>query len=585
VKKDELTQEKSRQGEVPARDLSLLASALLHDAQRGMTRIQFLIQVSRRLLDFSGCDQIDIRLTHGQLRYWWSAYFDTELHYDFRATRDADSEPNGAEIVPDFDPVLEALCACVVKGTCDHTQPGFSDRGSFCCRDTSEPLALKFNSTAPPLPQPPTLRQPNQSLIIVRLEAEGTNVGLMLLRKWAPGFWNTADLTTYERVAEILGLAVADRRAQSALRERIKELTCLYGIAITVARTGRPIEETLKAVVELLPPAWQFPEIACATISLDDLVIRTDRFHDMTHRQTADIVVHGTARGRVEVGYYGDRPEFLEGPFLVEENNLLEAVARQVAIIVERREAERERARLKAQLLHADRLATIGQLSAGIAHELNEPLSNILGFAQLAAKCPGVPEQAARDIEKITAASLYAREVIRKLMLYARQTPPRTRRVDLNQTVEEGLTVFDLRCEAKKIHLQRRLAPGLPLITADSAQLNQVLVNLVVNAIHAMPEGGTLTVETQNTGDHVLLAVEDTGIGMTDEIARKVFLPFFTTKDVNEGTGLGLAVVHGIITAHGGTITVTSAPGKGARFEIRLPVKPPEDLEENNNGR
>ncbi|HEO71848.1 MAG TPA: PAS domain-containing sensor histidine kinase, partial [Candidatus Hydrogenedentes bacterium] len=224
------------------------------------------------------------------------------------------------------------------------------------------------------------------------------------------------------------------------------------------------------------------------------------------------------------------------------------------------------------QLLHADRLATLGVLAAGVAHELNEPLGNILGFAQLARKCPDLPEAVARDITKIEAASLHAREIIKKLMVFARQTPPQRVRVDLNEVVEEGLYFFRARCVKAGVQLTCALAPDLPVIMADPAQLNQVLVNLVVNALHAMPDGGALLVETTRVDGQVVLRVQDTGVGMTEATLEKIFVPFFTTKDVGQGTGLGLPVVHGIVTAHGGTIHVDGRQGEGARFEIRFPA-------------
>jgi two-component system NtrC family sensor kinase len=120
----------------------------------------------------------------------------------------------------------------------------------------------------------------------------------------------------------------------------------------------------------------------------------------------------------------------------------------------------------------------------------------------------------------------------------------------------------------------------LPMITADPAQLKQVLVNLVVNAVQAMPDGGTLIVSTRASDSCVLLTVVDTGVGMSEDVREKILLPFFTTKDVNEGTGLGLAVVHGIVTSHGGSIKVESQPGHGTRLEIRLPVTGPGNTQE-----
>lgn len=362
------------------------------------------------------------------------------------------------------------------------------------------------------------------------------------------------------------------RSAEAALRERVKELTCLYGIAQVAGRPGISLQEILHDIVVLLPPAWQYPGIASARIVLDERSYATLGFRDGCWKQRADIAVDGTRRGVIEVVYAEDRPELDEGPFLQEERSLIDAVARQVALIIERKQVEEDKSKLQDQLRHADRLATIGMLAAGVAHELNEPVGNILGFAQLARTCPGLPESADQDIGKIEAASLHTREIIRKLLAFARQMPPQKTWVDLNRVVEEGVYFLEARCAKGGVELVRSLAADLPEITADPAQLNQVLVNLVVNALQAMPEGGKLTVATRAHDDHVLLAVEDTGIGMSEEVLERIFVPFFTTKEVGQGTGLGLPVAHGLVTSHGGSLKVESEVGRGTRFEIRLPV-------------
>ncbi len=360
-----------------------------------------------------------------------------------------------------------------------------------------------------------------------------------------------------------------------ALRERVKELACLYGIAQLVTEQELPLESLLRRVVELLPPAWQYPEVARARITVDGRHYDSAASVDGVSRQSADIVVAGTPRGRAEVVYTEDRPAADEGPFLREERHLIDAVARQVALIIQRREAERDKVRLQAQLRHADRLATIGVLAAGVAHELNEPLGNILGFAQLMKKAKGLAPQAAADLAKIEAASLQAREIIRKLLIFARPVPAEPRRMNLNQVIEEGLELFKARCAQENVQLETDLSPALPSIIGNAVQLSQVLVNLVVNALQAMPGGGRLTVRTRPVGDQALWTVEDTGVGMAPEVLEKIFLPFFTTKDVGQGTGLGLSVVHGIVTAHGGTIRADSRAGRGARFEILLPLARP----------
>jgi len=357
-----------------------------------------------------------------------------------------------------------------------------------------------------------------------------------------------------------------------ALRERVKELSCLYRInQIFEESTGSP-DEVFQRIVELLPPAWQYPEITSARIVVDGRQFVSRGFKEGFQRQAAEVIVGGRACGVVEVVYAERRLPRDEGPFLKDERSLLDAIARQIAVIVEHQQAEEERVRLQKQLMHADRLATIGQLAAGVAHELNEPLSSILGFAQLLERGSGMPEGARQDIQKIVTASLHAREIIKKLLLFARQTPTFRGPVHINDVVLGAIDLFRHHFEKEGIELVCVPCPEMPVLTADAGQLTQVLVNLVVNAVQAMPEGGKLTVRTHTQDGNVVCIVEDTGVGMTEEVQDRLFVPFFTTKEVNQGTGLGLPVVHGIVTSHGGTIAVRSTPGQGTTFTVRLPI-------------
>ncbi len=379
-----------------------------------------------------------------------------------------------------------------------------------------------------------------------------------------------------ERIAILLGITFARHRTQAALVERVKELTCLHGIARAVGQHEADFAAVLQEVVALLPPAWQYPEAARTRIVLDGRIYMTPGFEQTRSHQSADIVVRGHTRGRVDVGYVDAKPFADEGPFLAEERALINSVAQELGSLVARRSIEEERARLQEQLRHADRLATIGQLSAGVAHELNEPLAAILGFAQLCRKHERLPQPAAVDLDKIIVATLHARETVKKLMLFARPRPPVRELVNLKWVVQEGIPLLESRARKAGIEIRRQVDGDLPEILADPNQLYQVLVNLMVNAIQAMPEGGLLSLETYTEGGCVVLAVEDQGVGMTAQVLQHIFDPFFTTKDAGEGTGLGLPVVHGIVTSHGGTIRVRSEVGQGSRFEVHLPIKAPE---------
>ncbi|RPJ77184.1 MAG: hypothetical protein EHM15_00735 [Desulfobacteraceae bacterium] len=395
--------------------------------------------------------------------------------------------------------------------------------------------------------------------------------GCLALTFHAPRRADAVSRSILDRLAALIGLSLSHNRSRFELRERVKELTCMYSIASLAMDSAQTLESFLQRVAELLPAAYLHPDITEARVTFDGRSFHTAGFVPTATRQSAPIVVGGLHRGEAEVIYREPRPELDEGSFLAEERRLLDSVAREIALIIERKEAESEKVRLQAQLQHADRLATIGKLAAGVAHELNEPLTGILGFAELLAEIPDMPAQAASDLARIEAAALHAREVVRKLLLFARQISPRQDPVDVNRLAAEVASFFDARCTQQGIDLRLALEENLPAIPADEAQIRQILVNLVVNAIHAMDTGGRLTVSTRRRGAEVLLRVRDTGAGIPEEIREKIFLPFFTTKDIDQGTGLGLSVVHGIVKSHRGRIKFSSTPGKGSEFRVYLP--------------
>ncbi len=555
-------------------DYAELSRSILRLANRGVPRSDFAREVLTLLVDFSGADEAQVRVNESSRQYCGRLRRSDPTSFEFKMKARRPATDGEDADCDDDSPDLRQVCRAVIRGDAESGLPWYTRNGSFWTGDTSEPVGSAGL----------VIGGGYVSLAVIRFAVGEDSHGLVLLWSRERSFLSETDVGFYEGVAQTIGVALADRRAQAALRERVKELTCLYGIDQVREREDLSLPQTLQAIVELLPPAWLYPQITRARIRVDGVDYATPGFGAGPQRLGADISVRGTVRGFVEVQYAEPRPVLDEGPFLRDERRLIDAVANQVAVLIERRHAEEERARLETQLRHADRLATIGQLAAGVAHELNEPLGNVLGFAQLASKAQALPQAAADDIKKVVTAALHAREIVSKLMLFARQKMPAHGQVKLNELVENGLYLLESRCAKAGIRVVRRLDPSLLDIVADAGQIQQVLVNLVVNAIQAMPEGGTLTITTEHNRDAVALIVEDTGIGMSDDVLNKVFMPFFTTKAVGEGTGLGLSVVHGIVTAHGGSIEAESKPGQGACFRVLLPIAGPAETEKEEPG-
>jgi len=543
-----------------------LGDPLVHNllclATGGLPRAEFLRSVSSALAEAAGCEAVELWLREepGWVR--------TRLATGPDERFELSSREAGPAFAEWFRPGGGAGDARATESRVRTTARSFFVKGGCAWSDELEGAPGEDDAGGPGA---------LSSVAVLPFTIVGGIVGWLQLGSRMRHYFGAESVGLLRRVAETLALVVVGQGAEAALRERVKELTCLYSLAQVAERPGISLEELLQGVAELLPPAWQYPEIAVARIEVEGMSCSTSAFDRTVASQKAAIVIRGEVLGRIEVGYTSERPGLDEGPFLSEERSLVDAVARELAAVIERRRAAEERTLLEGQLLHADRLATIGQLAAGLAHELNEPLAAILGFAQLSQKADGLPEEPRRDLGKIAAAALHAREIVRKLMLFARQTTPRAESLDLNEVVRDGLELLGSRCARDGIDVRCFLEEGLPRITADRSQLQQVLINLMVNALQAMPEGGRLAIRTRSAEDSVALTVQDDGVGMDEEVKGQIFLPFFTTKDVDQGTGLGLAVVHGIVASHGGSIVVESELGRGSTFEVELPLDGIED--------
>lgn len=543
---------------------------ILSISNKRVPKIDFLQEISKKMLEFTNADSVEFLMNDNDTFIYSrkTSIEDYSFQYEvIPAIKNSDGVflPELKSDLPNFNLHLKVF-------TKNNNQEvnGITPSGSLVGQMSKDTSIIKTDSEIEN--NSVTSEKASMKFVVIPVNFGNSNIGTMLLTSSYPNFLQDTDIELLEKAAQNIGIAMVNQRTQSALKERVKELSCIYRITQVAENEDASLESILRSIAELIPTAWQYPEITSAKITYKQNSYISINYRPGWQKQVSDIIVWGLKKGVVEVSYSELRPVLDEGPFSREERNLIDAISRQVSLVIERREAQKERIELQDQLRHADRLAMIGQLAAGVAHELNEPLGNILGFAQLIQKRKDFEEQTEKDIDKIIKASLHAREIIRKLLLFAREIKTSFHPVDINKVIESGLYFLESRCLRMGIEVIKKLDKNIPNVMGDESQLHQALVNLVVNAIQAMPDGGRLLLQTHRENDNIIINVEDNGIGMTDDLKSKIFIPFFTTKDINEGTGLGLAVVHGIIMSHKGQIRVESELGRGSKFELKIPV-------------
>ena len=259
-------------------------------------------------------------------------------------------------------------------------------------------------------------------------------------------------------------------------------------------------------------------------------------------------------------------------------------------------EATRDLHQAQAEAARGEKLASVGLLAAGIAHELNNPLTGVLTFSTLVRKQMPADSPEAEDLDLVIQETKRCAAIIRRLLDFAREKAPEKNFVDLNRLVEETTDLIEQSVQGAGIELTVELDPAVPTVWVDEDLIKQVVMNLLVNAQHAIETDGTIAVRTRLCEDYrrgpgagpaidmVELSIRDTGCGIPEENMPKIFDPFFTTKGVGRGTGLGLSVSHGTIEAHGGSIEVDSTVGEGTEFRVYLPIdNPPADVDAQEN--
>jgi len=559
-----------------AKGFHTLTYQILQVAKQGLLRPHFQREVSKMIMNFSGCNVVELWLKDHDKYFRCKAKRFPRASFVFEIM--TCSEDGKSKITPGQgdDPDLFHLCCDIILGQADLSQPGFKKSGSYWSGSIKRPFPLHSKQDKKSSLQGLNTGEDCLSLALIPLRLDHQNIGLLQLKSNRKNYFSMDEIEFYENLSQTLGMALAHQDAQVELRERVKELTCLYGIAHLAAQPHKSIKKILQDIAELLPPAWLYPEITSAKILLDGHSYSTPDFQEGRYKQMADIIVSGERRGGVEVLYGEERPMLDEGPFLKEERNLIDAVAREIAIIIKRREVEDDQFRLREQLIRSEKMAALGQLSAGIAHEIRTPLTSIKIFIQSLEKEIDLDSDRKEDFKIIKKEIDRINENVIRFLNFARPQDPQLQEVNINALVMETLTLLAAKIKNVGIQLNISLPEDSPPVEGDPKQLSQVFLNLLLNAIEAMPHGGLLTIRSTSkviphTQDEMIqLLIQDTGCGIPEKDRPYLFDPFFTTKDA--GTGLGLSIVYSIVQKHNGQIEVESETGKGSSFIVSLPA-------------
>lgn len=352
------------------------------------------------------------------------------------------------------------------------------------------------------------------------------------------------------------------------LEERVKELHCLYGISNLVEKPGVSLKEILQGIVDLIPASWQYPGITCSRILLENKEIKTKNLIETIWKQSADIIVHNEKAGTIEVFYLEEKQKIYEGPFLKEERDLINAVAERICKIVERKRITEALKKAQEELIIKEKLAAIGQFSAGIAHELRNPLSVIDSSVYfLKKKLKGCDEKTAEHLDRIKSKVKSSVAVIESLLNLTQMKQLRLEKLGIKTLVSEVLSSVDT---PSGIKVTQSFPEGDVLLYVDRRLLSLAFKNILKNSIEAMGGTGSITVTIRVTSiDRVEILFTDTGPGIDIEDIDKIFQPFFSTK--SGSIGFGLSIARMVIDSHKGTIEVRSEKEKGVIFIILLP--------------
>ncbi len=404
-----------------------------------------------------------------------------------------------------------------------------------------------------------------RGILIVPINRRRERIGAVAVTSRTPRTFTPVEIARVEAMTDMLTVTLSNAELVESLRQAEWRFRTLFraapDVVLTVLQSGR-VREANDAVREVagIDPVHLVGRLLADIVLPDDRAMITDALGR---------AIEGTAtRCEVRIPRQGAPPRVVA----FAASRLPEADPPAALVIGRDVTAERD---LRARLVETERLAAVGELVAGVAHEVNNPLSSISAFAQLLLRDPALTAAHREPIEVIKSETARASQVVKDLLAFARRSENRREALDLDILVERTLRLRGFQLADANVTVDLRLDRELPPVVADGRQLQQVVLNLVTNAVQAMAPlgGGTLRVTTRALPGSVVLEITDTGPGIPDRVRAHVFEPFFTTKGEGEGTGLGLSVSYGIITAHGGSIGIADTSPRGTTMVVSLPLE------------
>jgi two-component system NtrC family sensor kinase len=352
--------------------------------------------------------------------------------------------------------------------------------------------------------------------------------------------------------------------------------------------TLRQSEEKLRVIIESIPQGVAVSDMNAKLLQVNNAVLQLHGYgrQELIGRSAFTLIAeedHARAMDNLKKTLETGRSGTLEYTFIRRDGSTFPAQLSAALIkdgsgkpigFVAVTEDISDRKKMEGQLILTDRLASIGQLAAGMAHELNNPLTGVIGFSEVLLE-KNLPEDIKEDLVTINREARRAANVVRGLLTFTREQVTEKVLVDINSIIQWVLQLRSYEHRAKNIEVDTRFASDLPKVMGNAVQMQQVFINIVINAEQAMVGAhgrGKLTIATERVGDTVRASITDDGPGISPDNMKKLFTPFFTTREVGKGTGLGLSICHGIVTEHGGKLYADSKIGKGATFVVELPI-------------